>query len=174
MGPDPGAAGNPPAPVYRLMASNAEAVAAQESVIVAAQRELRVFDINPRTLHDRGFGNPARIEVLRKLLLASRGHRMRIALHDATAIEGELPRLMDLLTRFSGQIQIHRTLGQAAEARDPMIIADDEHFWRRLHIDQPRSVLTLNNAPDTRPFLERFEEIWEKSELAVSGSTLGL
>ena len=163
-----------PAPVYKLMETNAEAVEAQELVVNAAQRELRIFDVNARTLSDRGFGSPARIEMLRTLLLAARGHRMRIALHDVTAIENQLPRLLDLLTRFSGQIQIHRTLGQAAEARDPMIIADDEHFWRKLHIDQPRSVLTLHNSADTRPFLERFEEIWEKSELAVSGSTLGL
>ena len=163
-----------PAKIYRLMESNADALGAIEQVVNAAQRELRVFDATARTLHDRGFGGPSRIETLRTLLLANRGHRLRIVLHDIKAIENELPRLVDLLTRFSGQIQIHRTLGQATEARDPMIIADDCHFWRKLHIDQPRSVITLHDAADTRPLLERFEEIWEKSELAVSGSTLGL
>ncbi len=161
-------------PVYRLMDTNADALVAIEQVIGLAERELRVFDATPKTLHDRGFGSPTRIEILRKLLLANRGHRLRIALHDTQGIEAELPRLIDLLTRFSGQIQIHRTIGQAAEARDPMIVADDAHFWRKLHIDQRRSVLTLHNAADTRPFLERFEEIWEKSELAISGSTIGL
>ncbi len=162
------------APVYRLMDTNADALVAIDQVIGAARRELRIFDASPRTLHDRGFGSPAMIEKLRRLLLGSRGHSLRIALHETQGIEAELPRLIDLLTRFSGQIQIHRTIGQAAEARDPMIVADDAHFWRKLHVDQPRSVITLNNAADTRPFLERFEEIWEKTELAVSGSTLGL
>ncbi|MEP7154937.1 MAG: hypothetical protein ABI905_04135 [Betaproteobacteria bacterium] len=165
---------NLPPPVYQLMSSNAEALEAQERVIAATQRELRIFDMNARTLHDRGFGSPARIEVLRTMLLSTRGHKMRIALHDVKGIESELPRLMDLLARFSGQILIHRTFGAAAEARDPMIIADEDHFWRKLNIDQPRSVLTMYNAVDTRPFIDRFEEIWEKSELAVSGSTLGL
>ena len=165
---------DPQSPVYRLMDTNADALVAIEQVVNAAQRELRIFDATPRTLRDRGFGSPGRIEMLRKLLLANRGHRLRIALHETRAIEAELPRLIDLLTRFSDQIQIHRTLGQAAEARDPMIVADDAHFWRKLQVDQPRSVLTLHNGADTRPFLERFEEIWEKSELAVSGSTLGL
>lgn len=163
-----------PEPVYQLLDGTAEALAAIEQVIGSAKRELRIFDANPRTLRDRGFGNPARIDMLRHLLLASRGHALRIALHDTSGIESELPRLMGLLTQFSGQVRIHRTLEQAAEARDPMVIADDAHFWRRPHIDHPRSVLTLNNAPDTRPFVDRFEEIWEKSELAISGSTLGL
>ncbi|MBL8525669.1 MAG: hypothetical protein JNN20_18465 [Betaproteobacteria bacterium] len=163
-----------PAPVYQLLDGTTEATAAIEKVINSAQRELRIFDANPRTLRERGFGSIARIDRLRQLLLASRGHSLHIALHDTSAIESELPRLINLLTQFSGQIRIHRTLEQAAEARDPMIIADDSHFWRRPHIDHPRSVLTLNNAPDTRPFLDRFEEIWEKSELAISGSTLGL
>ena len=163
-----------PEPVYRLLDGTTEAAAAIEQVIGGAQRDLRIFDASPRTLRERGFGDTARVDVLRRLLLASRGHTLRIALHNPSGIESELPRLMGLLTQFSGQVHIHRTLGQAAEARDPMIIADDAHFWRRPHIDHPRSVLTLNNSPDTRPFLERFEEIWGKSELAVSGTTLGL
>lgn len=163
-----------PAKLYRLMESNADSACAIEQVVNVAVRELRVFDATARTLRDRGFGNPARIEVLRTLLLANREHRLRIALHDVKAIENELPRLLDLLTRFSGQIQLNRTVDQATEARDSMIIADDSHFWRKLHIDHPRSVITINDAGGTRPFLERFEEIWEKSEPAVSGSTLGL
>ena len=163
-----------PVKTYRLMESNGDALSAIEWVVHAAQRELRVFDSTPRTLCDRGFGSLSRIEALRTLLLANRRHQLRIVLHEVRAIENELPRLVDLLTRFSGQIQVHRTTGQAIEARDPMIIADDCHFWRKLHIDQPRSVITLHDAAGTRPFVERFEEIWETSEVAASGTTIGL
>lgn len=163
-----------PEKVYRLMESKSEAREAIAAVLDRAQREIRVFDADAKMLKDQEIGQPPRIEVLRKFLLASRDHKLRIALHDTRAIESELPRLMDLLTQFSGQIQIHRTLGRAAEARDSMVIADDAHFWRKLHFDHPRSVLTLHDASGTRPFLERFEEIWDQSELAVSGSNLGL
>jgi len=163
-----------PEKVYRLLDGSAAAATAIEQVVTAATRELRVFDASPRSLHERGFGSPGRIETLRHLLLANRGHTVHIVLHDVTGIESELPRLVNLLGQFSGQVHIHRTLDRATEARDPMVIADDAHFWRRPHIDHPRSVLTLYDAPETRPFIERFEEIWEKSELAVSGSTLGL
>ena len=164
----------PPEKIYRLMESKSDARAAIEDVFAQARRELRIFDADPKTLKDRDIGQPARIETLRKFLLGSRNHRLRIVLHDTRSIESELPRLVALLTQFSGQIQLHRTVGQAVEARDPMIIADDAHYWRKLHIDQPRSVLTLHSAVDTRPFVERFEEIWDQSELAVTGSNLGL
>lgn len=160
--------------LYRIMESNAEALTAIGQVVDAARRELRIFDANPRTLHDRGFGAPARIEMLRKLLLADRANQLRIALHDTAGIESELPRLVALLGNFSSQVRIHRTLGEAAEARDVMIVADDLHCWRKPHIDHPRSIVAMESAADARQFLERFEEIWEKSEPAVSSSTLGL
>ena len=163
-----------PEKVYRLMETRSEAREAIADVLDQAKREIRIFDADAKILNDRGLNQPLRIEGLKRLLLESRDHKLRIALHDTRGIEGELPRLMDLLTQFSGQIQIHRTLGRAAEARDSMIFADDAHFWRKLHIDHPRSVVTLHDAVDTRPFLERFEEIWDQSELAVTGSKLGL
>ena len=163
-----------PEKLYQLMDTVADANMAIESVVALATRELRIFDATPRTLRDRGFGAPARIDLLRTLLIGSRAHRLRIALHDTRAIEAELPRLMLLLTQFSGQLEIHRTVGQAAEVHDTMIVADDAHFWRKPHIDHARSVMTLHDAVDAKPFIERFEEIWETSEIAASGSTIGL
>jgi hypothetical protein len=163
-----------PEKIYRLMETRADARIAIEEVVVLAKREIRVFDADPKTLRDRDFGTATRIDTLRAFLRAGRDHKLRIALHDTRGIEIELPRLITLLTNFSGQVHIYRTLGQAAEARDPMVIADDAHFWHKLHIDHPRSVLNLHSAADARPFVERFEEIWEQSEQGVTGSSLGL
>lgn len=171
---EPQANVSPPEKIYRLMETRTEARAAIDEVLALARREIRIFDADPKLLKEREFGKAARIETLRKMLLASRDHKLRIVLHDTRSIESEVPRLVALLTQFSGQIQIHCTLGQAVEAHDPMVIADDAHFWHKLHIDHPRSVVTLHSATDTRPFLERFEEIWDQSELAVTGSNLGL
>jgi hypothetical protein len=159
---------------YRLMDTRREARVAVAEVLHQATHEIRMFDADPSSLKDRDIGHPTVIEALRQFLLGSRDHKLRIALHSTRSIEVELPRLMALLTQFSGQVQIHRTVGQAVEAKDPMVIADDQHFWRKLHVDHPRSVVTLNSAVDARPFIERFEEIWDQSELAVSGSNLGL
>ena len=165
---------SPPEKIYRLMGTRTEARAAINEVVALARREIRVFDASPALLKEHEFGQAARIEALRAMLLASRDHKLRIVLHDARSIESEVPRLVALLTQFSGQVHIHRTVGQAVEAHDPMVLADDAHFWHKLHIDHPRSVMTLHSATDTRPFLERFEEIWDQSESAVTGSSLGL
>jgi hypothetical protein len=163
-----------PEAVYRLMETKVEARSAIVSVLSVAQREICIFDVDPKAMKDRDLGHRDQIETLRLFFLASRDHRMRIALHDTRGIEGELPRLVALLTQFSGQMHIHRTLGRASEARDSMVIADREHFWRKLHADHPRSVLTMYDPVGTRSILERFEEIWDQSELAVTGSSLGL
>ena len=163
-----------PEKIYRLMETKAESRNAIVSVLAVAQREIRIFDADPKAMKERELGERDQIETLRLFFVASRDHRMRIALHDTRGIEGDLPRLIALLIQFSGQIQIHRTLGRASEARDAMVIGDDAHFWRKLNVDHPRSVLTMYDAGGTRPFLERFEEIWDQSELAVTGSSLGL
>ncbi|MBL8520392.1 MAG: hypothetical protein JNK75_06940 [Betaproteobacteria bacterium] len=160
--------------VYRLLETHAEALQAIDAVIAAASQSIGVFDENPARLRERGFGAQDRIDTLRRFLLGRRHCRVSIVLHDVRAIESELPRLVALLGQFSGQVSIHRTVGPAREAHDPLVIADGHSFWHKLHIDHPRSVLTLNNAKDTQPRHERFQDILESSELAVTGTSLGL
>ncbi len=160
--------------IYKLLEGRTEASAAIDAVINSSGAEIAIFDVNVRALAERGYASPDRHDALRRLLLSARQHRVRMALHDLQGFESILPRLHQLLTQFSGQMLVHRTVGIAREAADPLLIGDDCHFWHKLHIDHPRSVLTLNDAPDCGPWRERFEEIWESSELAISGTTLGL
>lgn len=175
---DPASPLDPASPVpeviYRLMDSSGDALTAIDDVISQAQHEIRIFDVSAQTLRARGFGDPERIESLKQLLLANRNNRLQIALHETVGIERELARLMGLLTLFSGQINIHRTVGVAREAKDVMIIADTAHFWRKPYFEHPRSVMTLHDLNATQPFIDRFEQIWESTELAVTGSTAGL
>ncbi len=71
-------------------------------------------------------------------------------------------------------IEIHRTLAQARDANDAFVIADDHSVWHQLHVEQPRAIVALHSPPDTLPIAQRFEEIWDLSEPAVSATTLGL
>ena len=160
-----------PNPDYRPLSGFAESRAAIDEVIGAAQKTLCVFDY---TLEHRGYGDPARIERLRHFLLAGRAHRLRIALHDPEQLERREPRLLALLRQLPGSIAIHRTLGQARNATDPFVVADDHSVWHLQHHDQPRAIVALRSPPDASPLRERFEEIWELSEPAVGSSTLGL
>ena len=160
-----------PEPSYRPILGTAESLAAIEKVIGTAQGAIRVFDIS---LSNRGFNSPGLTEKLRQFLVAGRSHRIFIALHNTDLLERECPRLLQLLRQFPMSIEIHRTIAQARNATDPCVIADDHSVWHQLHFEQPRAVVALHSATDALPIRQRFDEIWELSEPAVSATTLGL
>jgi hypothetical protein len=158
-------------PAYRQITGIAESLEAIEEVVAAANTTIRVFDI---TLSNRGFNSPSLTEKLRRFLVAGRSHRICIALHDTELLQRESPRLLQLLRQFPMSIEIHRTLAQARDAADPFVVADDHSVWHQLHYQQPRAVVALHSPADAVPILQRFEEIWDLSEPAVSATTLGL
>ena len=158
-------------PSYRQITGIAESLEAIDEVISVAERTLRIFDIS---LSNRGFNSPARAAALREFLVRGRSHRILIALHETDLLERENPRLLMLLRQFPMSIEIHRTLAQARNATDPFIVADDHSVWHQLHVEQPRAIVALHSPSDTLPIAQRFDEIWDLSEPAVSATTLGL
>lgn len=160
-----------PEKVYRLLSGAGESLAAIGEVVAAARATIRVFDT---TLENRGFETKALTERLREFLIAAPSHRLLIALHETDPLERNCPRLIMLLRQFPVSIEIHRTLAQAREASDPFIVADDHSVWHQMHYTQPRAIVALHSPADAIPRLQRFEEIWDLSEPAVSATKLGL
>ena len=158
-------------PDYRKLTGIADSQAAIAEVVASAERVLRIFDI---TLANRGFNSPALIEQLRQFLVAGRAHRLMIALHETDPLERDCPRLIALLRQFPMSIEIHRTLAQARNATDPFVVADDHSIWHQMHHEQPRSIVALHSPADAIPIGQRFDEIWDLSEPAVSATKLGL
>jgi hypothetical protein len=158
-------------PQYRPVSGVAESQQAIDEVIATAVSSIRVFDVS---LTGRGFNTPARTDRLRDFLVRARSHRLLIALHDTEALGRECPRLLALLRQFPMSVEIHRTIGQAQQARDPFVIADDHSVWHQLHYEQARAIVALHSPADAMPIAQRFDEIWELSEPAVSATTLGL
>ena len=156
---------------HRTLTGIKDASEAIDQVIGVATRELAIFDDR---LENRGYESPARIELMRRLLLAGRMHRIRIAMHEPEVLTRTQPRLLALLRQFPSAIEIHRTVGEACNAHDPFLIADDHSAWHKLHQDHPRSVVALHSPPDVHGLVHRFGEIWELTEPAVSATTLGL
>ena len=160
-----------PAPAYRPIFGIAESLGAIDVVIASAQRTIKIFDVS---LSHLGFNTPARAEKLRSFLVAGRAHRLLIALHDTESLERENARLLALLRQFPMSIEIHRTIAQARSANDPFVVADDHSVWHQLHFDQPRAIVAVHSPADALPIAQRFDEIWELSEPAVSATRLGL
>lgn len=158
-------------PAYRPLTSLADSQAAIDEVIGAARRTLRIFDIS---LAGRGFNSPARMDRIREFLVAGRAHRLLVALHETQTLERDAPRLLALLRQFPMSVEIHRTVGQARDALDPFVVADDHSAWHQLHHEQARAIVALHSPPDAVPLAQRFEEIWELSEPCALGRVLGL
>jgi hypothetical protein len=164
----------PPQKIYRISESKFDAIAAIADVLKSAQTHIAIFDQTPITLREREYGRPANIEIMRQLLMGNRERRIRIALHEVSGIEGEIPRLMNLMSQFSTQLFIQRTMGAARDVQDVMLIADAHSIWRKPVASHPRSIVTMSDQADVAPYVERFEEIWQLTEHAVSSRGTGL
>jgi hypothetical protein len=161
-------------PSYRILDSNTDAKQAIVEVLSSAQQGIAIFDRTPQSLRDREIDRPANIEIMRQMLLGGRHRTVRVALHETQGIESELPRLINLMSQFGQQVSINRVTGSAREVEDVMLIADDHSVWRKPVFSHPRSIVRLEDRIDARAYVERFTEIWEGSERAVSDRQAGL
>jgi hypothetical protein len=157
-------------PRHEKLAGMGEYDAAMERLLQRPQRTLRIFD---RRL-GRSFNAPVRHDLLRAFLLRNRANRIQIVLHDASNLLRDCPRLINLLRQFAHALAIHETQPHAKRVYDPFALADERDHLHRFHYDDARALLVLDDAPATQPFVERFQELWEASEPAASGTTLGL
>lgn len=162
---------NAPASEYRRLDGLREYDQAIATIIGLAHHQLRIFD---RNLRNEGYNSRERIESLERFLLASRTNRLTIVLHDIDYLTRECPRMMDLLKRFGHAIGIYQTGDEARNVSDPFIVADDNHYLHRFHIDQPRAALGINDPEGAQELARRFDEIMTASEPAAPPTTLGL
>ena len=132
--------------------------------------KLRIFD---RRL-GRAYNAAARIEMMRDLLLANKANRIQIVVHEADNIRTDCPRLVVLQRQFGHAMAIHRTQSLARGVYDPFCIADGSHYVRRFHYNSLRGVLVLNDPDFVGDLVQRYQEIWEASQPAVTGTRLGL
>lgn len=111
-----------------------------------------------------------------KRLLAGRpaGQFVRLALRNTEPMRRQQPRLMNLLGDYGHCVAACQTPPQLAHLRDSMILVDDKYGLIRFERDLPRSKLLIDEADELKPYLARFEEIWNEGGDAVSITTLGL
>ena len=160
-----------PSPQRRLITTRTEYQEAIDLLLPMAQRELRVFDPD---LSDLRMHVPERIVLLRDFLSRGRNNRLYISVHKTEFIEQRTPRLLHLLGLFAANIFIQRTLGDAARVQDCFILCDETHMVRRPVAAQPRGVIITDDLIEGAKMRDRFDQIWESSELGVSANTSGL
>lgn len=144
--------------------------AAIDRLIGMALGRIRIFD---RSL-GRAYNAAARIEAFRVFLLNERANRVAIVVHEPERIRADCPRLVTLQRQFGHALSIHRTQSPARGVYDPFCVVDGSHYARRFHFDNIRGKAVLHDAEGAGELVLRFEEIWEVSQPAVTGTTLGI
>jgi len=136
-----------------------------------AQRNLFLFEKN---FDGMGFNSEARYSTLRNFLLANPAHRLFVLAHDTRWLSTQCPRMMMLLRQFGTSMFIFLTPKNLQNITEPFSVADESHFVRRFHFDDPRGILGTNDPGSARILQSRFMEMWSASRQGISSTTLGL
>jgi hypothetical protein len=146
-------------------------VAALDTLCSLAQRNLYLFE---KDYDGMGFNTVARYEVLRNFLLANPAHRLFVLAHDTRHLSSFCPRMMMLLRQLGTSMSIYQTPKNLQHITEPFSVADESHYVRRFHFDDPRGILAQNDPEKARALQSRFMEMWASSHPAISTTKLGL
>jgi len=149
----------------------ADYVVALDTLCKLAQRNLVLFE---KDFDGSGFNTVERFETLRNFLLANPAHRLFVLAHDTRYLSTYCPRMIMLLRQFSASMFIYQTPKNLQYISEPFSVADESHFVRRFHFDDPRGILAQNDPENARALKSRFMEMWASSHPAVSATKLGL
>lgn len=140
-------------------------------ILANAKNELLIFD---QDLSHGDFTSLRKHELLQTFLANNINSRLTIILQDTTFFKEKCPRLFNLLTVYSHKMTVLETNASAKHAKDCFILADGQHYIKRIHIDQARFRYALNDIESVEPLTSRFEELVEATQDQVSVNTIGL
>jgi hypothetical protein len=136
-----------------------------------AQHNLYFFE---KDFDGIGFNAEARYETLRHFLLSSSANRVYILAHDTHYLSTRCARITMLLKQFGHGIFVYQTPKHLLHLTEPFAVADDSHYVRRFHFDDPRGILAQHDPENARALKSRFLEMWASSHPTTSATTLGL
>lgn len=156
---------------HTALDGNADYIAALDTLCGLARHELVVFENN---YENTGFNSEARYNALRTFLLTNPGNRLQLLAHNTAYLVQRCPRVMLLLQQFAHSMRIHQTPPHLRQVSEPFAVADQTHYVRRFHFDDPRGIFAQNDPQGARTLHSRFTEMWEASRPGASATTLGL
>jgi len=145
--------------------------AAIDVALAAARNEVRVFDHDLTAMH---LGERSRVALLTEFLRGSRDRRLKIVVHDTTALETSLPRLIDLMRLYGHLVETRRTPEHLRHLADRWLLADAAHGAIRFHADHARGKLIIDMPNEIEPWWRRFDDLWQECEVCSPGATTGL
>lgn len=156
---------------HTALDGTADYIAALDTLCGLAQHELIVFEKN---FENTGFNTQARYDTLRAFLLANPNNRLHLLAHNTAHLVQRCPRIMMLLRQFAHGMHIYQTPPHLQHISEPFAVADQTHYVRRFHFDDPRGVFAQHDPQGARTLHSRFMEMWGASHPGVAATTLGL
>jgi hypothetical protein len=155
---------------YRRFESAREYESMFDELLPSAQQTIRVFDHGLAS----PFNSPERCERLAAFLKAGAPNRLHVVVHAVSGVERSCPRFLALLQRFSHVAKVRQTPRWARHVYDRFVVFDTLHYLHCFHYAHGRFARGTNDIDGARELLDRFEELWQASQPAVSASVLGL
>ena len=140
-------------------------------ILNSAQRELLIFD---QDLSRGNFSSLENFNCLQSFLNTNVASELTIILQDAGYFQQKCPRLLNLLEVYGHKMRVHVTNSSAKHAKDCFILADGEHYIKRIHIDQARFKYAFNDHKNVEVLNNRFMELSDAISDAVTLRPLGL
>lgn len=152
---------------YRRFESFREYESLFDEWIPRTQSIIRVFD---RTLPN-AWNASGRCTLLRQFLRQNPANRLNVILHDSSAIDRMMPRVVELARDFGHAFKLRQTPKEARHLYDPFIVFDASHYLHRFHHAHMRAAIGIHDVEGSRQLLDRHLELWEAS-IAVNLSAV--
>lgn len=140
-------------------------------ILANATHELLIFD---QDLSHGGFSSLQKYELLLQFLSQNITSHLTIILQDTTFFQEKCPRLFGLLSTYGHKMHVYVTNQSVKHAKDCFILADGQHYIKRIHIDQARFKFALHDIATAEALDTRFKELREAVQDVVSVKPLGL
>jgi len=140
-------------------------------ILANAQRELLIFD---QDLSRGGFASVQKFDLMQQFLSQNITSQLTIILQQTAFFAEKCPRLFGLLNTYGHKMRVHVTNQSVKHAKDCFILADGQHYIKRIHIDQARFKYALNDVASVKVLDTRFKELKEAIQDVVSVTQLGL
>ncbi len=145
--------------------------AALNLVIGRAEQELLIFDAD---LGKGDYASLQRFNLLSSFLASNPAARLTLILQNAELMPERCPRLFGLLGRYGHAMTVYQTSEQAQVAKDCFVIADQKHYLRRFHVDQPRFRYAFEDMETVTMLNMRFDELLQLTSHRLAATSLGL
>lgn len=144
---------------------------ALDVIIATAQQQLLIFD---QDLSVGDYASLKRFDAIHHFLSNNLTSQLTIILQTSDYFTTQCPRLFSLLTTYGHKMTVYETNSHAKIAKDCFILADNNRYIRRFHIDQARFKFSLEDIETTANLANRFDELLEEKSHSVSVNKLGL